>query len=291
MEKTSTSSKLQKVQSPKNGDLGELLVQKIRDLFLERRKKNSAYSLRAFSRDLGMSHTLLSLIFNGSRRLSERQILKILPALNLSAKEERAVLRQTQKSRSPADPNGDGNSSLYSRVEMDRFRLISDWKHLAILELTELRSFSEDFQWISQVTKINAIEARDILERLLRLGLLERSPSGRLKKAKSYFHFVSDIPNVSIREFHKSAIDRARLELTDRITTEDVLSRWIGGGTFAIRDERVSDAREALRRFQDAFIAEYSDFNADQVYQISLQCFSLTPSLKVKKKEGPYEKK
>ena len=44
----------------------------LRNAFVQRQKKNPRYSLRAFARDLGFSHTLLSLIFSGRRKVSTK---------------------------------------------------------------------------------------------------------------------------------------------------------------------------------------------------------------------------
>ena len=42
-----------------------------------RKVKNPNYSLRAFARDLGVSHTLISLILNGKRAMSQKMMKKL----------------------------------------------------------------------------------------------------------------------------------------------------------------------------------------------------------------------
>src|SRR5690242_880031 len=67
----------------------------LRALLLERRRKNPAYSTRAFARDLGMSQALLSLILNGRRPLTMKQVARISILLNLSQEQSRDLMEWT----------------------------------------------------------------------------------------------------------------------------------------------------------------------------------------------------
>src|SRR3954465_8416355 len=61
--------------------------------FLGRISRNPSYSVRAFARDLKISHSYLSQILNERRELPFRQALLLSDALNLK-KEEKAHLIQ-----------------------------------------------------------------------------------------------------------------------------------------------------------------------------------------------------
>ena len=61
--------------------------------------------------------------------------------------------------------------------------------------------------------------------------------------------------------------------------------RLVSGGTLAIKKTHIAKARERLKKFQDEFIAEYAATESDEVYQLSLQFFSLTQS-KIKENKG-----
>lgn len=65
--------------------------------FTERCRKNSAYSWRAFARDLKLSPSTLSDWLHGHHELSHRSIHKIINQLHLSDKEARAIV-ETQLS-------------------------------------------------------------------------------------------------------------------------------------------------------------------------------------------------
>src|SRR5688572_4111377 len=86
--------------------------------FSQRRKRNPRYTLRAFARQLGISHSLLSMMFGGQRRLSRRTMQKIEAAL-------------------PRPPEGETADDSH-RLSLDQFEALSDWTHYAILSLLEL---------------------------------------------------------------------------------------------------------------------------------------------------------
>src|SRR5207302_616070 len=95
-------------------------------------QKNPRYSLRAFARALGMSHTVLSLILSGKRPVPRRTGARMAESLGLDPAQRRAFL-------SLGDPEpGAAEDAAYERMELDRFELISDWHHFAILSLLEI---------------------------------------------------------------------------------------------------------------------------------------------------------
>lgn len=55
----------------------DISLEILQNSFTEKKQRNAAYSLRAFSRDVGISAPQLSRIFNGKRKLSAEQACKI----------------------------------------------------------------------------------------------------------------------------------------------------------------------------------------------------------------------
>ena len=56
----------------------------IRDAWIERKTRNSGYSVRAFARDLGVSQTLLSLVLSGKRPVTLELAARIAAVLKFS---------------------------------------------------------------------------------------------------------------------------------------------------------------------------------------------------------------
>jgi len=141
----------------------------LRSIFLSRRERNSGYSTRAFARDLGISQALLSYLLSGKRPLTVKLAAQISVALRLSPEDsERLVesalmalpsnakaLRPLLKKR--AQEGGAPRPSLFLDLEIERYRAISQWYHLAILDLTTIQGFKNNTAWIAKKLRITRI--------------------------------------------------------------------------------------------------------------------------------------
>ena len=138
--------------------------------------RNSQYSLRAFAKFLATDHATMSQLLRGKRPLSERTILKLGTRLGL----ERAAIDGfiAEESRWRSEAAADVTSNEMQQLADDAARVIADWYHYAILELTRLENFEPDSRWIARVLGITTDEVNLALTRLLRLGLLEMAQRG-----------------------------------------------------------------------------------------------------------------
>lgn len=153
---------------------------------LERRqRKNPSYSLRAFSRDLEVPCSRLSEILNGKVGLSEGRAVSLATKLNLSPSERdffvdlalseharSAVLRdmalQRVKSREEA----------FEKIGEEQFAVISDWYHLAITQVLQLKDFEGTIENIAQRLGLTPEITERALERLEHLKLVQKTENG-----------------------------------------------------------------------------------------------------------------
>lgn len=70
----------------------KLPVDWLREDFEARKRKNSAYSMRAYARDLKVSQSILSLILNGKRGIGLNLAERLSETLNLSKREKKEFL-------------------------------------------------------------------------------------------------------------------------------------------------------------------------------------------------------
>lgn len=152
------------------GDLRALLAQTL----ARRCAGNEKYSLRAFARDLKIHHGTLSQILRGLRVLSPAMVKRLAPRLGLDAT---TTVRYSLAAANAAftEPAA---LRLARSITADAWAALSEWPHLAILELTRLPEFRADSRFISRVLGTSVDEVNLALQRLLRLGLLEMRDSG-----------------------------------------------------------------------------------------------------------------
>ena len=102
----------------------------LQSVLVERCRKNSGYSLRAFARSLGIVSSALSDILNRRRPITEKMKVRLGLALGLNLED----LNNFKSDRSIGARENSIDKS-YRQISHDTFAIISDWYHYAILEL------------------------------------------------------------------------------------------------------------------------------------------------------------
>ena len=260
----------------------------LRRLYLDRKEVNPAYSTRAFARNLGMSQTYVSLVFSGKREVSLKQAMKIAAHLHLGAPETdhflEGVLTESDSPRSRVfkrrleherRKNEATDSSAFVTLEIDHFRLIAQWYHLPILDLTTTRGFKSDLVWVARKLGISPIEVREAVERLERIGLLKIDSRGKWTKTNAKIFFPSHTSEESIRAFHKQMGLKAINALEDN--SPDAFSkRSISGTTMAVNPAKMAEAKKKIEKFQKELASFVTEGPCTEVYQLNVQFFSLT---------------
>lgn len=275
-------------------------AQFLRAIFLDRKNKNPAYSLNAFARDLELSSSQVSRLLSGSRAFTLKQIFHIASILNLPETQTQNLVVEVIKSSgknskipkairdqylNPAESSADRAakaSSFYSstnlmvlQYEVERFKSIAQWYHLAILNLTFTEGFDSDPSTIATRLGISAIEAREAIDRLLHLGLLRRDETGQLKKTAENLYIKTIKSESALRKFHEEMIEKAKNELK-KTDDQSFQSRLINGVTFACAPEHIETIKEMINEFQDKVMAYTKPGPHQEIYQFNCQLFSLT---------------
>jgi uncharacterized protein (TIGR02147 family) len=206
---------------------------------------------------------------------------RILDKLPIPPEEVQAALQILDElgplSRRPGSLGASRSDGLTSyrefvQLNMDQFRLISDWHHYAILSLVETKTFREDSDWIAKRLGIDAARAQSSLDGLLRLGLLIRTRGGKLKHGGKQITTTIDIPNASLRRAHYQNLDLARRSLDSDPVTE----RGFSSITVATTPRKLEEAKRRIREFRRNLTTYLEADEKTEVYQINFQMFPLT---------------
>ncbi len=266
----------------------------LRALFLDRKERNLLYSTRAFARDLGMSQALVSLVMNGKRPLTIKHATQISVLLGFSKDRAESFIESTllalpsnakiAKRLRQAKLKGVTHTPAYKNYELERFKAISQWYHLAILDLTTTKNFRSEMDWIARRLGISALEARDAVTRLLDMGLLEQK-AGKFSKSSKQIYFATKRSETAVRSFHQQMIGKAleQLQKTDDASFD---ARHISSMTMAIPKSSLPLAKERIQKFQQELAALLCTGECDEVYQLNVQMFPLTKQDEFKKEES-----
>lgn len=233
----------------------------------KRQTRNSAYSLRAFARDLGIGVTTLSDVLADKRSLSKTNLEKVSVKLMLSPMElEQVWLEYKQNYQKDLEVDE------HTLVDEDTFRLIGDWKHLAILNLAKIPSNQAGKpSWIAKRLGTTTEEASVTLERLLRLKLVKKQESKLVRTSKPIVT-TNNIPSMAIRKYHAENLWLAEKCLHD----EPVTRRQFVSTTLAINPENLPRATELMIKTRNKIEAMLEEGPVSEVYTVSFQMFPLT---------------
>lgn len=257
-----------------------------RDIFIEKQGRNTKYSLRALARDLEVSPTFLSLFLNGKKKLSFQRALAFAQMLGLDEKTSQAFLKsvaielakdkdyQVFLKTSVEHAQIDIEREQFHVLELDRFKTLSEWYHIAILDFTEVKNFKSDEKWVAKQLGITKDQVLAAVARLERLGLLE-TRARQWRKTQSKLAIPTNHSEKAVREFHSQMMIRAK-EAMARAEPHEFEEREVCGSTMAINSSRIPEARKRIQKFRRELLEYLTEGECDELYQLNLQFFRLT---------------
>ena len=247
----------------------------------QRSEKNPLYSLRAFARDLSISPSRISEIFNQksglSRKAAER--LSLTMGFNPYEKEIFCTLVESQHARSFArrELAKLKFKKLQANMEfedltMDTFHVISDWYHLAIVELTYLKNFRSNSAWIAKTLGISQTQTKLAIERLKKLNLLIEDKKGNFRAQNEFNASPNGIPSEAIKKCHQQMLEKA----IGAIYTQSVEERDFSAMILSLDKRKLREAKKWIKEFRRKFCKKVSkNKKRDSLYCLSIQFFNL----------------
>lgn len=228
----------------------------LQDEFSKRCRTNSNYSLRAFAKQLDFDSSTLSQILSGKRIVSERIVKRIYHRIG----------------KAPQADNSKKDSMKYMLLSMDAFTVISDWYHYAIMDLTQIKGFKSEPQWIAAKLDISPLEAKLAIERLLRLGMLAEK-YGKLKLAvQNNTNYIEGQSSSAHKEYQRQIITKA-LHAIDNCPSD---KKDITSMTIAANSKKIIESKEKIKKFRRELCLFLEDGVKDSVYHLGVQLYPVT---------------
>lgn len=255
----------------------------LRSELARRMRQNPRYSQGAFARDLALTPGRLSEILHGKQGVSTKVATQISRGLRFSDEESAYFLDLVESQH--------GRSRLlreaarlrlhrYRRVPFaermgeDAFRVISDWYHVAILELLRLPSERKNPEWIAETLSIELDEARMAVERLVRLGLIAQDQEGVLHLVEANQRFSGSMHAESFQKYARQILWRA-LEAVDK-TQLKAMHSYILALPESQMPQLLRILKESADRLAETLDLEQGEKSKDVVYCLALQLFPLS---------------
>jgi uncharacterized protein (TIGR02147 family) len=258
----------------------------LHDYYQFHKKKNSAYSYRLFARKAKLgSPNYLKLVVDGKRRITDRTLFQFARGLGLSRDEEkyfrelvmyqevsdpdskelhlRSLLKYQEKQRTP------------TQLKSDKMKFLLDWHHAVIRELVISKDFREDYAWIAKRlgNKITEAQAKESLELLIRLQLLQRTSHSKLEQCDPLLTSSDEIPSHVIRSLHRTYLRKA----INSIFSVSLDKRELSGLVLTIPQNKLKEIKEEIKEFRRKLNRKYGlEKDGDEVYFVGLYLFPVT---------------
>ena len=239
--------------------ISENILQNLLRSELDRRMQvNASYSMRAFANNLGIESGALSRILSGKRQPNKETTEKILEKLGMQD------LFEKKKS---------SQSNEYKTIDIELFKIISDWQHYAILELTRVAEFKADISWIAEKLDISEDIAQASVDRLFEFNMLEEE-NGLWKDASGYISTVDyNYSNSAMRNHQRQVLSKAQ-KCLDEVPFEE---RSQSSLTFTYDRENLEDIKGLIRKFEHEMMQVVRKNKAkNRVYTMSFSFFPVS---------------
>jgi len=257
----------------------------LKDTFSYKKEKNPSFSIRSWSKQMGMStHSTLSGWLNEKKPINPGNIEVINQSLQLKGKELKyfeAIVGLHIAHGAEKDfyekqillyhPS---NESTYLNEQY--FEIISKWLHMAILELTQLPHFDKSPNWIQSklVKEYSLHEIEEALNRLIGMGLVkeDKNNSQKLVKTTKRLTTPKDRPHIAIQNHHREVLSIA----SEQISEQTVDERCYDTCTMTVDSSRMHEAKQLILKFREDMCHLMEKSDGDRTYQLAVQLFRVS---------------
>ena len=260
-------------------DSSSFFRERLNQELVARCDRNPRYSVRAFAKALALDAGTLSRILNGKQIPSFKLSQRIVDSLALSPQERdyffssvAMIQRGRQLKRLSHSVNAYPEIKPVKDLSLDLYRIISDWYHFAILELTFVNDFESDPSWIANQMGISETEAKLAIERLLQFQLLQRRKNGKLFKTDAQLSSADKhLTTAAHRKNQKQFLEKA----IDSLENDPIEERSMTSMTMAINPEQLPLAKKMIREFNQKLCETLEKGSRERVYNLEVALYPL----------------
>jgi uncharacterized protein (TIGR02147 family) len=256
----------------------------LRALFEEKKRENAGFSHRSLMEKLSLQapgHMLF--IMQGKRRLTTAIALRLASYLKFSKRDQRYLLALVRYSdaKTPAEKQYAFEELLQLRqhpstlVTTDSYRFYGKWYYSAIRAILDVERITDDYLRLASLLRptIAASQAKEAVELLLELGMIDRDETGGLRPRESSISTGDAWQGAVIHNLQRQFIDLGK-ESLDRF---DKKERDISNLTVTVSDQTFDLIKKKVAELRSQIMAMACAEQApDKVLQVNIQIFPLS---------------
>ncbi len=256
----------------------------LKDLQRYLKKERPVFTLEYLAGKVGLkSKGHVSLIIKGDKNIPTEKIPLFVAALELDAREADffALMVQLNQAQTHRDRKRFMDKMVAQLRVTDRklvpsqYALCEKWYHPIVHELLRILDISD--QWAVLGSRlhpaISAQEARESVECLREIGLLEKNQAGFWKPTNVAITFGEGWRSVAVREFQMHTFDLAQ----NALEKTQVQERDISSLTLSLGESSFKEITERVSLFRKEILSlARSEKDAKRVYQMNFALFPLS---------------
>ncbi len=226
-------------------------------------ERNQRYSIRAFAKSFGMSHTIVSLVMNGKRTPTAEFLQKIqgiLPAPKNNGRQgatsglSMSITKDTQL------------------LEVEDFSQIASWLHFAVLSYVRLSDLEFSAKLIAKRMSVPLVQAQNVIKDLEFAGLIKQQKNKHWLRSDKPVMINNTRYEKACTDFIRSYIHKAEKAL-DHCPFD---ARDMRSTTFVMNTQDFDYARSRLAAFRRELSDELAQRRSpNTVVALNTQLFSL----------------
>jgi transcriptional regulator with XRE-family HTH domain len=248
----------------------------LKKYLLKKKKAHTGFSIRSLARDLQVSPSFLSRIFNSQKAVPYGLLLKLKKPLGIEDEVFQTILdRYSGPISTPLQPTEQSPLENWDFAENSSFSVLRQWFYLPILECTTLKGYDGSFKKIAKKLGLSETVVEIAVREMAALGLMIEK-NGHFTKSKSMLRWSTSTSKSEVRNFHHQMMTKAQELLRFSNTEEDYSKRLITGITLTVSPNKINRAKKLLSDALHNIANELGQDKGSEVYQLSGQLIPLT---------------
>lgn len=255
-------------------------IEFLKEEYVQRKAKNSRYSMRAYARDLKISPSRLHQLLGYKIGLSLSAAEEILKVLNLEKKDAELFLSLVEAKHARSRMQREmAKSTLQEMTDLkvkeinaEDFSILKNWQTGAIFLLVDIPGFDFSPEWISKRLGIPSKEAQASIDDLVKHKYFEEK-NGQWVRSEKVLRFNADPENQDIKHYNKQLLEKA----TDSVFGISPEHREISAFMLTVRKQDIDFARQEIMNFKRRLSKQLLQEGEphDQVYCLNIQFFPI----------------
>ncbi len=245
--------------------------------YSKKQKKNPAYSLRSFSKFLGLAQATLSEVMRDKRKLPLKHAIPVAEKLNLDPSTKTMFVKSVELSKASLKNLELKTDHYLDETVLDEqrdYNIIAYWEYYGLLNLIETKDFINDEHWIAKRLDIKVSRVSQVKKELIARGYLKEE-QGNLTRIQTKLTTSQDVFSKALRHSHKESLEMA----IEKIDSVHLDKRFLSSSTIPVSMEKMDEAKKLIREFRAKMTALLAEGDKEEVYQFCIQLYPLTNSV------------